>query len=90
MLRLRKVTLGQLKIEIFFVTLETLNYLELFVLKFDSTSSWFEKKIFSEGIFDEKNERGDKNAPCKIRLKPKRDGLKNKLTIIMRCRFFSE
>ena len=45
MLRFRKVTLGNIKIGKLLVTLATSKFHELFAIKFDSNSNWFEMKI---------------------------------------------
>ena len=44
----------------------------------------FLKKIFLKDL-SQKNREGQKYLPCEIGLKPKRVGLSNELTIILRC-----
>ena len=49
--RFRKVTSGNLKIGILLVALATLNFHELFEIKFDLNSGWLEEKsLFLKGF----------------------------------------
>ena len=57
--------------EISYVTLATSNFQELFAMKFELKSSYFEIKIFSlKGFITKKIKRSGKNPPsqCKIGL----------------------
>ena len=69
MVQFWKVASANLKIRKLSVPSTTSNFQELFVMKFDSKSTWLEAKmpVFSEVIYHKKKEEG-KNAPpaCKI------------------------
>ena len=62
MLGFQKATSANLKIEKLFLTLATSNCQKLFVIEFDSKSSWLKKKnkkqLVSEGIYDKKTRGG--------------------------------
>ena len=62
MLRFRKVTLENLKSRETSRYLGNFKFQELFVMNFDSKSSWFEVKILFRKRFITKNREG-KNAP---------------------------
>ena len=59
MFRFQKVTLANVKFGKILLLLATSIFQELFMNKFDSKASWFDKNCFSEGIYQEKTERGN-------------------------------
>ena len=65
MLWFYKMTSGNLKIRK--LPSATLNFQELFLMKFDSKSNWFEAQIYVERIYYKKNEKKGKCLPSPVK-----------------------